>query len=152
MASSRKMAMKQMFDIFQDKDVRWKSLVSILCSVQVMIAFTLSANQVIKIYQEISRSPVLYILGILILFLFFFTVALFSKRTLLISGIVSAVLTFLALVNYYELQLHGTVLTFQDIHNIPTAARALSNYRIQLNEFSGMKTPAFRRSGNRESG
>ena len=131
------MAMKQKFDILQDKDVRWKSLVSLLCAVQVMIAFTLSADQVIKTYHEISRSPILYILGILILYLVFLTVALFTKRPLLLSGIVSGVLTFLALVNYYELQLHGTVLTFQDIHNIPTAGRVLSNYRIQLNPTVG---------------
>ena len=137
MGSIRKKAIKQIYDIFQDREVRWKSLVSLLCAVQVMIAFTLSADQVIKTYHEISRNPVLYILGILILFLILFTVALFTKRTLLISGIVSAVLTFLALVNYYELQLHGTVLTFQDIHNIPTAARALSNYRIQLSPTVG---------------
>lgn len=137
MGSDKKMVMKQKYNILQEKDVRWKSLVSILCAVQVMIAFTLSADQVTKTYHEISRSPVLYFLGVLILFLIFFTVSLFAKRTLLASGIISGAMTLLALVNYYELQLHGTVLTFQDIHNIPTAARVLSNYRIQLNPIVG---------------
>ena len=137
MESNKKASMKKIFDILQDKDVRWKSLVALLCAVQVMIAFTLSADQVIKTYHEISRNPVLYILGILILFLIFFTVALFAKRVLLISGIVSGAMTILALVNYYELLLHGTVFTFQDIHNVPTAARVLSNYRIQLNPTVG---------------
>ena len=137
MGPDRKTAMKKKSDFLQDKNVRWKSLVSFFCAVQAMIAFTLSADQVIKTFHEISRNPVLYFLGTVILFLMFFTVALFTGRTLLVSGIVSGSLTFLALVNYYELQLHGTVLTFQDIHNIPTAARVLSNYSIQLSPTVG---------------
>lgn len=69
MGSNRKIELKKC-DFLQDKEVRWKSLVSLLCAVQVMIAFALSADQVIKTYHEISRNPVLYILGTIILFLF----------------------------------------------------------------------------------
>ena len=131
------MAMKIKGGFLQDRDVRWQSFAALLCAAQAMIAFTLSTDQVIKTYHEIFRNPVRYSFGTVILFLIFLTAALLAKRTMLVLGSVSGALTSLALINYYELQLHGTVLTIQDIHNIPTAVRALWNYRLQLSPTVG---------------
>ena len=119
------------------KETYLKALVALICSLQIMIATTLSSEQVIKSYHEISRNPQLYALGILILWLLFFALSLFSRRPLLLTGIVAGLFTIAALINYYELMLHGTVLTLQDIHNIPTAMRALPNYKIQISPTVG---------------
>lgn len=121
----------------KNSEIQTKALIALICSVQVMIATTLSSDQVIKTYHEISRKPLLYLLGTLMLFLLFFAISLFSRRPLLLSGIVAGLLTVAALINYYELMLHGTVLTLQDIHNTPTAMRALPNYKIQISPTVG---------------
>lgn len=118
-------------------EIRMKALIALICSLQIMIATTLSSDQVIKSYHEISRNPLLYTLGILILWLLFFALSLFSRRPLLLTGIVAGLFTIAALINYYELTLHGTVLTLQDIHNAPTAMRALPNYKIQISPTVG---------------
>ena len=109
-----------------------KALLAFLCAVQVLIAQTISTNQVTNTFHEIARTPLLYVAGMLMLFLLFYSVALFVRRTLISVGVLATFLNFIALVNYYELRLHGTVLTVQDIKNIPTAARALSGYTIEI--------------------
>ena len=124
--------MKTLDRIKNHKDILIKALIAILCSVQLTITQILSTAQVIKTYHEIERSPLMYALGLLLLFLICFTVALFSKRTILTLGLLSVVLNFLVVINYYEIQLHGTVLTFQDIKNISTAVRVLKNYHITI--------------------
>ena len=118
-------------------DILLKALVAALCVAQVLIAQTISTNQVTNTFHEISRNPLLYLAGTVMLFLLFYAVALFSRRTLLVSGIIAAFFNFIAFVNYYELQLHGTVLTVQDVKNIPTAARALGGYTIQITSETG---------------
>ena len=118
-------------------DIFLKGLVAFLCATQALIAQTISAGLVKSIFYEIYRRPLLYTSGLLILFLLFYTATLLTKRALLVSGITVAFLNFIALVNYYELWLHGTVLTAQDVKNIPTAAKALSGYTIRITPETG---------------
>ena len=114
------------------KEIYSKALIALICSLQIMIATTLSSDQVIKSYNAISRNPPLYALGIFIVWLLIFTLSLFSRRPLLLTGIVAGLITVASLINYYELVLHGTVMTLQNIRNVPTAMRALPNYKIQI--------------------
>ena len=118
-------------------DILLKALLAFICAAQVLIAQTISTKQVTNTFHEIARTPLLYIAGMAMLFLLFYSFALFMRRTLISVGILSAFLNFIALVNYYELRLHGTVLTVQDIKNIPTAARALSGYTVGITPEAG---------------
>ena len=62
----------------------------------------------------------------------FLSVAMISKRTPIALGLTTLVLHIVALINYFELDLHGTVLTYKDIWNIGTAANVLGEYKIQF--------------------
>ena len=113
----------------KSKDILYKSFIAIICSVQAMVALTLSSNQVIEVYHEIGRNPVYYLLGTFMLFLLFFAIALITRKSLLAMSIISGLFTVIAIINYYELLLHGTVLTYQDIKNISIAWRHFRNYK-----------------------
>lgn len=114
-----------------------KALIALICSIQVMTASTMSSVLVIKTHYGINRNPLLYLLGTLMLFLLFSAISFSARRPFLMAGVVAGLFTIAALINYYELKLHGTVLTVQDIHNVTTAMRALPSYRLQISPTVG---------------
>lgn len=107
-------------------------LITILCATQAMMALTLSLSSVRFLEIGIQFSFPLYLTGMAILFLLIFTIGVLSAKPILAPFVCSIILSIVAVINYYELRLHGTVLTHQDIRNIGTAYRQLGNYKFEL--------------------
>lgn len=107
-------------------------LICTICAAQALVALTLSLSSVRFLETGIRFSIPLYSVAMAILFLLFFTIGVVSAKPILSPFICSLVLNIIAVINYYELRLHGTVLTHQDIRNIRTAWGQLGNYKFEL--------------------
>ena len=107
-------------------------ILSVICAVQGFVALSASIEP-IEIWEK-KEAPIMerYALGVFILFLLVFAVALLSKRVPIALGICSLAINILALINYYEILFHGTVTTFQDIWNIPTVLNVIGAYEPQF--------------------
>lgn len=105
---------------------------ALLCSVQSMAALTLSMLQVRHFEVGVKPDIPLYVLGFIILFLFMLAMIAIIPGRLIVSGICLLLCNIIALINYYEIQFHGTVLTCQDIRNISTAAGQIDNYSFRI--------------------
>ena len=110
----------------------WQSLISALCAAQALVALTLSLSSVRFLETGIRFSVPMYMLAMVILFLLIFAIGSVSAKPILAPFVCAVVLNIIAIINYYELRLHGTVLTHQDIRNIGTAYRQLGNYKFEL--------------------
>ena len=108
-----------------------QTVISVLCAGQSLIALTISLSPVRYIEVGIQFNLFLYGIAFILLFLLFFSLGTVLARPIVVPYICALVLNVLALINYYELKLHGTVLTHQDIRNISTAFRQLGNYSFQ---------------------
>lgn len=106
--------------------------ISIICAVQALVVLTLSLSSVRFLETGIRFSIPLYTVAMAILLLLFFTIGVVCAKPILAPFICSLVLNIIAVINYYELRLHGTVLTHQDIRNIGTAWGQLGNYKFEL--------------------
>lgn len=107
-------------------------LISIICAAQSLVALTLSLSSVRFLETGIRFSVPMYMFAMVILFLLIFAIGAISAKPILAPFICAVVLNIIAVINYYELRLHGTVLTHQDIRNIGTAYRQLGNYKFEL--------------------
>ena len=114
------------------KSVFCKLYISLLCSLQVVVAFTISTWQIKDVYPDVAYNIPLYLVGFLLSFLALFSLITAFRRTFLIAFVYVLLLNSVAVINYYELALHGTVLTHQDIGNLTTAAGQLNNYTFRL--------------------
>ena len=114
------------------KEILIYLLLSCISAVQSMIALTLSLFQVRHL--EIGTRPnlPLHLFGTVLLLLFILTLIIFIGKPFIVCFIISLFGTLIAIVNYYEILFHGTVLTHQDIRNISTAMRQVGNYTFQI--------------------
>ena len=106
--------------------------ISALCAAQALVALTLSLSTVRFLEAGLRFSVPLYMLAMAILFLLLFALGGVFARPLMLPFIGNVILNIIAIINYYELRFHGTVLTHQDIRNIGTAYRQLGNYTFEL--------------------
>lgn len=116
----------------QDLPIIRLTIISVLCAAQALLSLTLSLSSVRYLVTGIGFSVPLYTTALVLLFLLFFAVGAVSAKRIIAPFICSLTLNIIALINYYELRLHGTVLTHQDVRNIATAYRQLGNYKFEL--------------------
>ena len=114
--------------------VLYKIIICIICTCQSIAALVLSMVPVKRLDNNAYPNLALLLLGALILFLLLAAIAFFLKKPILIVFICSSILNLIALINYYELKLHGTVLTHQDIRNISTAFQHIGSYDFELSK------------------
>ena len=114
------------------RQLKGNLLLSLLCGGQIMFALTVSGLQARNIQPDLDISRKLYCFGTMLIFLFLLAVSLTFRRTLRAVFLCLLFMNMVALINYYELLLHGTVLTHQDIKNFTTALRHAGNYALQL--------------------
>lgn len=107
-------------------------LLTLICTMQAMLALSLSLFQVRGIESDTKPDVILYGLGIFILFLLVFSMIMIIGRPLVVSFLFSLFWNVIALVNYYTILFHGTVLTHQDIRNITTAAAVIGSYSFRI--------------------
>ena len=121
-----------MYGIKSNRYLKKNIVLCALCAGQAMFALTLSVYQARKIEHGIKINLILYFWGTILLFLLFMAVTFMSKRPVVSVFICLLFLNGIALINYYELLFHGTVLTHQDIHNFSIALHQIPNYTFQL--------------------
>ena len=109
-------------------------LVSLAGAVQAMAVLTMSLFQVRHFEQGIQPDLTLYAIGILLLALLLLTLNMLFRKPLIVTFVYSFFWTLTALVNYYEIQFHGTVLTHQDIKNFSTAMAHVGNYSFRMSK------------------
>lgn len=114
------------------KDTRYRIAICIICSCQSLVSLALSMMPAKRLDNSAHPNVGLYVLGMFILFLFFFTFLSFLKKLIPTALIITVGVNLLAIINYYELKLHGTVLTHQDIRNITTAVQHIGSYKLEL--------------------
>ena len=107
-------------------------LLTLICTMQAMLALSLSLFQVRGIESDTKPDVILYGLGIFILFLLVFSMIMIIGRPLVVSFLFSLFWNVIALINYYTILFHGTVLTHQDIRNITTAAAVIGSYSFRI--------------------
>lgn len=105
---------------------------AILCSAQSMAALTFSMLQVRHFEVGVKPDIPLYLLSFIVLFLFMLTMIVILPGRLVVSCTCLLLFNIIALINYYEIQFHGTVLTCQDIRNFSTAAGQIENYSFRI--------------------
>ena len=112
-------------------------LITFICTIQATLALTLSLNQIRRITTVNKPDVVLYNLGTLILFLLLFSMNMLFRKPLIVSFAFSLFWNVIALINYYTILFHGTVLTHQDVRNITTAVDVIGSYTFKLTNTVG---------------
>ncbi len=110
--------------------LKMKVWVTLLISGQSVIALALSMAPVRHFEAGLKFDNSIYIFNFFLLFFFCFGVVLLTRRPIIISIICMICCNTIAVINYYELLFHGTVLTHQDVRNINTAIDQMSNYNF----------------------
>ena len=118
--------------IKKKKDSLNTVLLAVICTIECMLALTASVAQ--ARYIEIGAKPniVLYALGTLLMCLALYGLMQIIGKPVLVAGIYVLLLNIIAIISYYELLFHGTVLSHQDIGNISTALRHIGSYTFRI--------------------
>lgn len=112
-------------------------LLTLICSMQAMLSLTMSLYQVRKFETGIKPNLMLYSLGTLVLFLLLLSMNMLFRKPLIVSFGFSFFWNAIALINYYTILFHGTVLTHQDIRNITTAVGVIGSYSFKITNVVG---------------
>ena len=112
-------------------------MLTLICTLQAMLSLTMSLYQVRKFETGIKPNLMLYSLGTLVLFLLLLSMNMLFRKPLIVSFGFSFFWNAIALINYYTILFHGTVLTHQDIRNITTAVGVIGSYSFKITNVVG---------------
>lgn len=107
-------------------------LLSMAASFQITTALTVSLLQVRHLEPGIQLDKTLYLVGFLVIMFFLLSLNILTRKPVFVTVVCLLFWNLIALVNFYEILFHGTVLTHQDIGNISTAMEQVGNYTFQF--------------------
>ena len=108
------------------------AVLAAICAVQITAALAASVAQGRRVEHGAMPDPVFYAIGAGFVFLLIFTLIHLSHKPLLISGVTVLIFNMVAVINYYVMLFHGTVLTYQEFKNVRTAFEVVGNYTFRL--------------------
>ena len=90
-----------------------------------------SADYLNELWSIAVPDPLYYTIGLILFFFFIMALLSISRQKTVPVFLISIFTALISIINYYELMLRGTILTYEDLHNAKTAARMLDQYEIR---------------------